>query len=582
VFHSLGQIAEKSHPGLTSPVRSSGGCRLGSLLLAVNFGLSLTSPAVADSTVTRPPNIILMITDDQSPMNWLISAKGLRCPDGYGFQGFNVLTPHVDALARSGMVFTDANVATTVCSPSRYSMLTGRYASRCRGPNYLARYPLGTPSRPENLIEMSPRESNVARVLKRSGYRTGFVGKCHFLRHDLVNNRGHWEASGLRTYEADDDPRDPEINAVLRHNHEQWRSIITEVGFDWADAVYPANLRELYNDHLNVHNVEWTVDAARRFIQESADAPFFLYFSTTVPHGPNPWERDRDGAFRSSLDADPSMTSAGHRERQYDCMPNREEIKDSVIQAGRNPDTAYLAWLDAGIGAIVDQVRELGLEEDTVFVLTSDHGAWRYGKATAYEGGVRVPLLISWKGRIPAGSEYDGLVQNIDLAPTFLDLAGVAVPRGYSMDGRSLNPVLRGGQRDPLRESLFVEIGFARAVKTKRWKYITVRYPSETQRLVEAGMPFKGWMDANLETPYLVVNRHLGHFSSKYNPNYFDPEQLYDLQTDPTEERNLAATSPERVAAMRAALKEYLATFPDRPFGEFTPPAEEEQKDPDR
>jgi arylsulfatase A-like enzyme len=522
----------------------------------------------------RPPNIILIITDDQSPMHWPAAGTRERCSDGYAFQGFDVLTPHVDALAAGGMVFTDANVATTVCSPSRYSMLTGRYASRCRGSNYLARYPLGTPSRPENLVEMSPRENNVAKVLRRAGYRTGFVGKCHFLRHDLIRNAAARATAGFKAYEPDDDPRDPEVRTSMEHNHGRWQAMVREVGFDWADAVYPANLKELQNEHLNVHNVEWTVDAARRFIEDSADTPFFLYFATTVPHGPAPWHQDPGGDFSYSLDADPAMTGAGYVDRDYTFMPTRQAIKESVARAGKSADTAYLTWLDAGVGAIIKKVRELGLEEDTLFVFTSDHGAWRHGKTTAYEGGARVPLIISWKARIPASSEYDGLVQNIDLAPTFLDLAGIAAPRDLVVDGISLKPALLEDHQGPLRDSLFMEIGFARAVKTKRWKYIAVRYPPETQQLVDSGTPFNGWQDARLSKPYLVMNHHLGHFASVNNPNYFDSEQLYDLHADPREERNLAESRPGQVAAMRGVLTEHLVTFPHRPFGEFVATAD--------
>jgi hypothetical protein len=129
-----------------------------------------------------------------------------------------------------------------------------------------------------------------------------------------------------------------------------------------------------------------------------------------------------------------------------------------------------------------------------------------------------------------------------------------------------------GQKSGALREETFHEIGFARAVKTAKWKYIAVRYPPEVQRRIEAGEKFPAFLkDAPPNPlPYLVGNSHLGYNSSRHNPNYFQTDQLYDLENDPQEKTNVIERHPEVIAELKARLSKHLATFPGRPFGEFT------------
>lgn len=197
-----------------------------------------------------------------------------------------------------------------------------------------------------------------------------------------------------------------------------------------------------------------------------------------------------------------------------------------------------------------------------------DHGSYRHGKATLHDYGMRVPMLVQWKGKIKPGTEYEGLVANIDFAPTILDVCGITPPADYQMDGVSFKSVLAGSQK-PIRQVLFGELGHSRGVKTKEWKYIAVRYPEHLQKRVDRGETFKGFDGNQLDRPYLTRNGHLGHHASKKNPHYFDADQLYNLKTDPAETKNVFEGNPEVAQQMQKRLAAELQQFEDRPFGEF-------------
>jgi len=517
------------------------------------LGLGLAAGALTLSVVeaARRPNVVVFMTDDQS---W----------DSLGFMGGKVHTPRLDRLAREGLFLTDFNVTSTVCSPSRYSFLTGRFAGRCEGERFLAEHPPGDQTQVENIGELEPDRWNIAKVLQREGYTTGFVGKCHVVRHDwLVVGNGQGRASALESYPPDADPRDPEINARMRRNHEKWAYEIRKYGFDYADGVYAANLKELQCEALNVHNLDWTIAKAFKFLEANRERPFFLYFATTLHHGPAPWNN------RFSLKADPRMTGEGFVKEGFNVLPSREDVLRRNRAAGFKDRDAYALWLDDGVGALLDKIDSLGLAEDTLFIFVPDHGSYRHGKATLYDYGMRVPMLLRWKGTIRPGSRYDGLVANIDLAPTLMDVCGVTPPADYRYDGISFKRVLFGDQR-PIRQSLFAELGHARAIKTRDWKYIAIRYPEDIQKRIDAGRLFNGFKGEKLKRPYLTRNGHLGHYAAAKNPNYFQPDQLYDLRADPEENHNLFGARPEIAARLKKQLAEALRQFENRPFGEFT------------
>ncbi len=349
----------------------------------------------------------------------------------------------------------------------------------------------------------------------------------------------------------------------MRRNHQKWCEAMKPYGFDYVDGYYGANLRELFNDSLNVHNLDWTVDKALTFLDESKDEPFFLFFSTTLHHGPVPWDN------RYSMNADPRMTGEGFVAEGFDVLPSRADVLARNRAAGFKDNRAFALWLDDGVGAILDKVKQLGLEEDTLVVFVSDHGSYRHGKATLHDYGMRVPMLVRWPGRIKPGSTYDGILGNIDVAPTLLDVCGIQPPPDYRMDGTSFKEVLFGTQ-EPIRDVLFGEMGHSRGVKTKDWKYIAVRYPDELQQRIDRGETFRGFTGDVLDRPYLTRNGHLGHHASVVNPHYFEADQLYSLKTDPEENDNVVEQNPEVAQRMKRELSKALKQFENRPFGEFT------------
>jgi len=452
--------------------------------------LGLTNSfAKAERKPSKRPNIIYIMTDDQSPFP--IEKQKASQSRPFGFNGDrHVYTPVIDDLAKNGMVFTRAYVSSSVCSPSRYSTLTGRFAGRCQGPHFMREHPQGTMTRVENNTELEENRPNLARLLQRVGYRTGFLGKCHIIDHNLLGpaRKDNRDNSGLMSYDKAADPKDPEVTKAMAHNHNFWVKRIKEFGFDYVNSVYAANLRELFIDAANVHNVEWKNKAALDFIDQSGDEPFFLYYSETIPHGPAPW------------------------------------IK-------RN-------------------------------------GNYNFGKATLYESGVKVPLVMYWPEGIKPGSIYNELVQNIDYAPTFLDLARVEIDASMEIDGISLSKVLKGDTK-PVHDYLFFELGYARGVMTKDSKYIAVRYDQKTEQKIAKGIKFNGWEGRKLDFPYYVRNQHLGYHSGIYNENYFDKDQLYDLKNDPDEKNNIYDSNTGKAEEMKQKLVEYLRSFPARPYGEM-------------
>jgi arylsulfatase A-like enzyme len=200
----------------------------------------------------------------------------------------------------------------------------------------------------------------------------------------------------------------------------------------------------------------------------------------------------------------------------------------------------------------------------------SDHGSYRHGKTTLHDYGMRVPMLCQWTGTVEPSAKFDGLVANIDFTPTILDLCGIIPPDDYHMDGISFKAVLLGS-RSPLRQVLFGEMGHARAVKTKDWKYIAVRYPEDVQQRIDRGEKFPAFEDhPPLDRPYLTRNGHLGYYASKVNPHYFEADQLYDLRNDPEEHNNVFEQNPDVAKRMKKQLAKALRSFENRPFGEFT------------
>ena len=532
---------------------------------------SLYCEVVAQTAATGP-NIIIINVDDM--------AGGQH----FNFEGRDCLTPTLDTLVSGGLRFNSAFAASSVCGPSRYSLMTSRWPSRNTSAQFIARYPLGTlGSFGVSDTELEPDSQNLAAWLKQTGYRTGLVGKGHFTDDDL-NQTANWATKGLLTYPSTADPAtDVTTNAKMKHNHRVLCQRMRTFGFDYVSSYYKANLLELRNKTLNVHNQEWITKGALDFIEENHTERFFLYMAPTINHGPV------RNDLSKTLGADKGYTSAGYLPNEdYSFMPERQAIIDEVTGAGKELISARETWLDYSIQAIVNKLTAYGIRDDTLIVFTSDHGEKDlnssrpgqgpliWGKSSLYDLGMRVPLIMNWPNGIGSpGRTYDELVSHVDIAPTLLALARASSLPTRPVDGVSLLPVLNGGT-NAVRDDLFAEIGYARAVRTKDRKYIAVRYTPDIYDLIDSGHLWER-VEGNTPTgefteprPYYVNNRQLGSLAANSNPTYFDDDQIYNLDSDPDEDTNLYGQEPEIASELKKQLSEYIGGIPDRPFRGFS------------
>lgn len=514
-------------------------------------------------TAAAGPNIIIINVDD------IVGGQH------FGFEGRDCLTPAIDGLAAGGINFTEAFAASTVCGPSRYALLSGRWPSRNTSANFLSKFPVGTLDRfGVSDTELEDDGENIGAWLQQAGYRTGFVGKAHVWDDDYKFT-SNWASKGLITYPKIADPAvDSAVNGAMKHNHRVLSQRMQTVGFDFVSGFYSANLLELRNDHLNVHNQEWITKNALDFIEENHEQRFFLYMAPTVNHGP---VRDDLG---KTIGADPRYTGEGFiANPDFTFMPTRQEIRDEVVGAGKQLISARETWIDYSIAALQAKLAQHNLTNDTLIIFTSDHGEKAlnvsptdWGKSSLNDLGMRVPLVMNWPNGIASGGRvYSELVSQVDFVPTLLELAGVSNLPTRPIDGVSLVPVFNGSSA-PLREEVFCELGYARAVRTKTSKYIALRYSQAVHNKIENGdlFPKHGTGELIEPRPYYTNNSSLGFNVSRSSPNYFDDDQVYDLQADPDEETNVYTTSPEVAHDLKKRLAGYLEMFPDRPFRHFS------------
>ena len=377
----------------------------------------------------KRPNIVIIYTDDQGTL------------DAGCYGSDDIHTPNIDALARRGVRFTQA-YAHTVCCPSRSQLLTGRVPQRSGVTNWLSNSPLD-----ENGRNMLVSEITLAEVLRDNGYRTALTGKWHLGAkpgHQPLD-QGFDEAYGhlggfIDNFEhkfLHSNPRRPPFHDLYRNGEE-----IDETGRYFPDLV---------------------VREATRFIVENKDRPFLLYCAFNVPHYPE----QSDPKFRGL----------------YDTMPMPRRSYASMITT-----------TDDRIGQVLRTLDLWGLRENTIVLFMSDNGhsteefhnwdvnygahggggntgQWRGAKASLFEGGIRVPSILSLPGRIPEGVTRDQAISNMDFFPTILELCGVEPP-GYEIDGRSLAPVLQAADAPSQHKEFHWMWQNQWAVREGDWKLI--------------------------------------------------------------------------------------------------------------
>lgn len=504
------------------------------------------------------PNIVFIITDDMYPHMFN------NLPEGEGKN----LTPNIDYLIENGSFLHNTYVSSPVCTPSRYAVLTGNYASRASNPgftSFTAEHDGQTVIQWNTKIEAGDRRTIGAR-LQQLGYRTGFVGKNHVVESAAQGGQD-------RAWNLDGDPTDPAIKADLERRHAALAADIRSVGFDFADRLYHDNPNWLGMRALAFQNMDWITEGGINFIRDSAaqDTPFFLYFATTLPHAPTEPER--------SWRADPRITPIGILDKAPAVQPGRDTLAARVRDAGLSrTGRENLLWVDDAIGALLEALRSTGQIDNTIIVLFNDHG--QNEKGTLYNGGIRTQAFI-WRSRgFGCGENCNFTISNTDFADTLVDLAG-GDPEAVSTDGSSFADALETGRREASR-SMYFELGYARAVVMGDWKYLALRYPrwaeeasmEERRRMLDEYNAMRRSFGRNIVTedhtqPYGHLEMTPGGGDAE-NGTYrtrkglFARDQLYNIARDPAEAVNLA-DDPEYadvLARMRAEMVQYAARLP--------------------
>lgn len=493
----------------------------------------------AEDAGKRRPNVVIIYTDDQA-----ISQFGC-----YGGQA----TPNIDRLARDGLRLDRFYVSTALCAPSRYGLQTGRYASAA--PATVRKFPAGGPAvLMQDLGDehnRPPERWNLPATLQKAGYRTGFVGKYHL---GFMDERERTVGeSGLN---------DPEKLAKLRRNFEMAQKGAYAGGYEYAEALYHDNPQpdNFYKDVM-YHNQDWITWKALQFLDQNKDDPFLLMVNPTLVHWP-PEE--------ASLKADRDITPVG-RVDIPEVQPSRQSVLERAAKAKASGwygdhHKAGVIWLDDAIGVIVKRLEELGVADNTVVFVLSDHG--RDGKWTCREGGIRSGGVVYWPGRIKPGRVSRGLVQNVDIAPTVMEICGVEPLPDADMHGMSVADHLLDGEPSP-RRFAYAEIGYQRAVvDDKGMKYMALRLPEAQMAEARNGVKFD------------LRGRKIKDPSKRGEPL----DQLYDLAAEVPQDQPLVeqvtirepamknlvddAAHADDLARLKRALTEISGKLPHT-FGEF-------------
>ncbi len=455
-----------------------------------------TAGARAKSTA-RPPNIVLMVADD-------LGYRELGC---YGQQ--KIETPHIDAMAAGGIRFTQHYAGAPVCAPARCTIMTGLHAGHapirdnCEfmksiwGDRFGGQYPLplGIPT--------------VAQLLKEAGYTTGAFGK--------------WGLGGVGTT---GDPCRRGFDHFFgyncqRHAHNYYPRYLVS---DERRVFLDGNTRSVTG---KVYAPQVIADALLSFIRNNRDVPFFAYYPTIIPHLPLQVPEEFLKRYKGRWPERP------YRGRSY--LPH---------PTPRAAYAAMITFMDYQVGRILKLLEELDLAENTLVIFTSDNGTTylkgqvdyeffnsvgnlRGLKGSVYEGGIRVPLIARWPGKIAPGRTSDLLCAHYDLLATILDAAGLPVPK--RTDGISYLPTLLGSPSQRVHDYLFWDFagyGGQLAVRMGKWK---------------------------------GVKRNL-----RKNPK--SPLELYDLETDPGEKHNVAGDHPDIARTIERIMLEARTKPADRRF----------------
>jgi arylsulfatase A-like enzyme len=454
--------------------------KTGSLLLQIILFASLASgsPLAAVGQNPRKPNIVFILADD-------LGYGDLGC---YGQR--RIHTPNLDKMAAAGMRFTSCYAGNTVCAPSRCALMTGYHMghARIRGN---AKQPL------------LPEDVTVAEVLRQAGYKTALIGK--------------WGLGDAGT-----------SGSPIRKGFDYYFGYLDQVH---AHNYYPTNLwrndKEVllegnFNNQRKIYSHDLFTQEALDFVEQNKTKPFFLYLAFTIPHANN--ERKNEGME----------------------VPSDESYSNEPWPQSEKNMASMVTRMDRDIGTLIEKLRELGLTDNTIVFFSSDNGPHKEGghdptffrssgpfrgiKRDLYEGGIRVPAIAVWPGKIASGQSSDYPWAFWDFLPTAAELAGAKPPPG--LDGISILPALLG-KRSPKHPPFyweFHELGFQQAARENNWKAL--------------------------------------------RPQVGAPLELYDLARDPGENRNVAAEHHGEIKHFEKllhALRTESKAWPIRPPKPETP-----------
>jgi arylsulfatase len=470
---------------MKNPQRTLYGASLSLLAACSTAGMNSLAAETATAAKAKP-NIIYILGDD-------LGIGELGC---YGQT--KIRTPNIDKLAKEGMLFTRHYAGSTVCAPSRCALLTGKHTGHAF---IRTNAEVGTWDSYEGQMPIPANSDTIAKRLKSAGYATACIGK--------------WGLGGVNSA---GDPLNQGFDHFFgyncqRHAHNYYPQYLIKdrEKFPLNNPVIPQSAFPKDKDPNDPANykcyqgTDYTPDfmekEALSFIRDNKNKPFFLYFSTTVPHAALQVPDDSLAEYKDKFDDKPYLGDKGY-------LPNRYP---------RATYAAMITRMDRSVGRMMDELKELGLEKNTIICVVGDNGPTFNGgtdseyfnssrgdrglKCAVYEGGIRAPLVVRWPAQIAAGSTSDHLSAMWDMLPTFCDAAGVEAPQ--NIDGISMLPTLLGKvQEQKQHEYLYWEDACnKRALRCGDWKMI------------------------------------------KYHPSL--KVELYNLKDDPQEKNDLSKSNPE-------------------------------------
>ena len=484
---------------------------------------------VSQLTSRRPPNIICFMADDMAP-------------EYLGCYGGDIPTPNIDHLAQSGTRFDAAYCSASVCTPSRFSLLTGQYANRCDHPVFMTHNPVSDPACITWNTYLHANSDTIPRRLSQAGYQTGFAGKWHTspAQHTME----------LPPLNPDDDPEDPTVDRFLQdHQRALIQAVKSTGGFQNAASVLWENWEQAPLKALRVHNMEWITHGALNLLDQfSSDQPFFLYVGATGIHGPD---------HSAILSQDMRLTPEGRFAEPFAGSLPRDSIVARLESAGLDAyhRTIGMVQVDDMVGALYDRLTAQDRVSNTIFIFLADHNT-EPAKSTCYEKGVHAPLIIRDGRREIGGTSNQNRVQNVDISAYILAQAGVKT-NSMLLDGSSAAVAASATQKELNRRLLYFENGYTRGISDGQYKYIAFRYPQHLLEQMKSGAMTEAVNHLNMP------DQHQPAIAMRYYPGYFDVDQLYDLNQDPYEQDNRSSDPAYKQEMLRLQdeLRRLVANF---------------------